>query len=179
MEGPVLQQVIRNLQEFRSTLKLRDAIMTFITSQLMNHRELKDLRDAFVILDFDNDGKLSKNDLYEELSQIIPGDAAYTQAEEILLNVDSNHDGFIEFTEYLRATIDRKILLSDTNLMAAFSILDKKGTGKISINDFMNVLADREQYDLTLWTELVYEANPDGKGEFDLKEFTKLLLNKI
>ncbi|CAG9312073.1 unnamed protein product [Blepharisma stoltei] len=179
VERPVLEAVIKNLREFRSTLKLRDALLTFITSQLINHRELKDLRDAFVILDKDGDGKIGKEDLFEQLSGFIPGDGAYTHAEEILLNVDSNNDGFIEFTEYLRATIDKKILLSNANLLAAFAILDKNNTGKISVADFMNVLADREEYDLNLWTELVREANPDGKGFFDMEEFTKLLMDKI
>mmetsp|Transcript_17878 Transcript_17878/g.17853 ORF Transcript_17878/g.17853 Transcript_17878/m.17853 type:complete len:254 (+) Transcript_17878:697-1458(+) len=179
VEAPVLKAVIKNLQDFRTTLKLRDALLTFITSQLVNYRELKELRDAFVILDHDGDGKIGKEDLFEQLSGIIPGDAAYTQAEEILLNVDSNNDGYIEFTEYLRATIDKKVLLSNENLLAAFSILDKHKTGKISVADFMSVLADREEYDLNLWSELVREANPDGRGEFDMEEFTKLLMNKI
>eukprot|EP00358_Blepharisma_japonicum_P001040 CAMPEP_0202945452 /NCGR_PEP_ID=MMETSP1395-20130829/6478_1 /ASSEMBLY_ACC=CAM_ASM_000871 /TAXON_ID=5961 /ORGANISM="Blepharisma japonicum, Strain Stock R1072" /LENGTH=306 /DNA_ID=CAMNT_0049645493 /DNA_START=102 /DNA_END=1019 /DNA_ORIENTATION=+ len=166
-----LIHVIDNLTRFSSQLKLRDAIMTFITCQLLNYKEFKHLRKAFSALDNDGDGKIGKNDLIKELTASYSEKEAKYKAEGIIKEVDENQDGFIEFTEYIRAVADEKLVFSRKNLVVAFDLLDKDKNGKISAEELMHAFSDDTEDTVDIWKALISEADQNGDGQIDLDEF--------
>ena len=50
---------------------------------------------------------------------------AEEEVTKIMSNVDQDHNGRIDYSEFLAATIDKKKLLSKQRLKAAFQIFDK------------------------------------------------------
>ena len=55
--------------------------------------------------------------------------------EKIFTKVDMDKSGFIDYSEWVVATIDKKKLLSEEKLKAAFSLFDKDGGGTISAHE--------------------------------------------
>ena len=49
--------------------------------------------------------------------------------------VDIDHSGFIDYTEFIAASIDEKKLLSKNNLKVVFEMFDTDGSGTISANE--------------------------------------------
>lgn len=49
--------------------------------------------------------------------------------------VDLDNSGYIDYTEFLTATLEREILLSKNNLEAAFEAFDKDGSGFITAGE--------------------------------------------
>jgi len=47
-------------------------------------------------------------------------------------SVDLDNSGFIDYTEFLAATMEKDKLLSKNNLEAAFDAFDKDGSGSIT-----------------------------------------------
>ena len=54
--------------------------------------------------------------------------------------IDVDNNGTIDFTEFATAASDKRDLLSDENLLRAFNILDRSGTGVITKRDFKQIL---------------------------------------
>ena len=51
---------------------------------------------------------------------------------QIMSLVDQDKDGYIEYQEFLRVTLNRNTLISEENLKNAFNMFDKAGDGSIS-----------------------------------------------
>jgi calcium-dependent protein kinase len=60
------------------------------------------------------------------------GDDARTQAKHIFDTVDIDGSGFIDYSEWVVATINKQKLLTNEILWNAFQLFDKDGGGTIS-----------------------------------------------
>ncbi|CAG9335365.1 unnamed protein product [Blepharisma stoltei] len=174
-----LDHILENLKQFSNTLKLRDTIMSFIAAQIINNKDFKEIRQIFSVIDKDGDGKIGREDLIDHLQRRMSYDKAACQVEKIIKQVDADMDGYIQYTEYLKASIDKNILLSRTNLYLAFSIFDIDKNGMLSVDELMNWLASSDNLDIEIWKELLKEADKNGDGQIDLSEFTEFLLDKF
>mmetsp|Transcript_21158 Transcript_21158/g.20990 ORF Transcript_21158/g.20990 Transcript_21158/m.20990 type:complete len:125 (+) Transcript_21158:153-527(+) len=122
--------------------------MSFIAAQIVNNRDFKEIRQIFSLIDKDGDGKIGREDLVEQLQTQMTHDVAECEVDKIISQVDADMDGYIQYTEYLKASIDRNILLSRANLYMAFSIFDIDKNGMLSVEELMNWLAGSESQDI-------------------------------
>jgi calcium-dependent protein kinase len=53
---------------------------------------------------------------------------------------DTDGSGHIDYNEFLAAAFDRSKLLSKEKLESAFETFDKDGNGKISVNEFKELI---------------------------------------
>lgn len=66
------------------------------------------------------------------------------EADKVLERADFNQNGTLEFSEFVSATMDKRKLLSDNKLKAAFHLFDISGDGKISLSEISNMLNLKE-----------------------------------
>lgn len=119
-------KLMKNMRTFKTQYKLQEAVLMFIASQLATNKEKEMLQNTFLFLDTDGDGKLSKEELINGYERIFGTDCDAEQAVEgIMENLDIDQSGFIDYTEFLLATLDRKSLLSEDRLKIAFKMFDK------------------------------------------------------
>ena len=174
-----MTNVISNLKKFSSSKRLKDAVSTLIATHIINMKDAKEQRDVFIAMDRDGDGKLSKEDIKNQLLLSMPDSEADEQVERIMIQVDSDKNGFIDFTEYIRASLDNSIIFSKENLFSAFSLLDQDKNGKVTVQDLMDFFTQNSQENIATWDKVLKEADADGDGELDLEDFTCFLLEKI
>jgi Ca2+-binding EF-hand superfamily protein len=93
------------------------------------------LQKEFVRIDKDNSGTLTKWEL-EEMTSSKLSRGGNVDWQEIIAECDTNHDGVIDFQEFMSACIDRRVLENKSDLLIAFKILDANSDNKISIEDF-------------------------------------------
>ena len=86
-------------------------------------------------IDKDNSGTLTKWEL-EEMTSSKLSMGGNVDWQEIIAECDTNHDGVIDFQEFMSACIDRRVLENKSDLLIAFKILDANSDNKISIEDF-------------------------------------------
>merc|ERR1712137_1302768 len=103
--------------------------------------QIKALRDTFMALDENGDGLLTVNEMKEGLSRCglkeIPPDL-----QQIMEEVDSDGSGVIDYTEFLAATLDKKVYMAEDVCWQAFRIFDRDGDGKIDKTEIQFVLND-------------------------------------
>ena len=167
---------LKNLQSFRSKSLLRDAVNTFITTQCISASDTKELTEVFRKMDKNGDGKLSKEELLEEYSKIMEEHEAKAEVDRIMKEVDSDKNGFIEYSEFLKGSLDSSKILSAENLKIAFAMFDKDGNGTISAEELKKAIAGTKLSDWKIWNEIITEIDQNGDGEIDLQEFQKVIL---
>jgi calcium-dependent protein kinase len=59
--------------------------------------------------------------------------------EKLIKKLDFNHNGLINYSEFLAATVDKKIALRNANLQFAFNYYDIDGKGFITKDDLKEV----------------------------------------
>ena len=171
--------VMSNMRAFTSRTKLKDAVLTFLATQSLTLQDTKELRDVFRSIDKNGDGKLSQEELFNKYKETMGAAEAREQVERIMEEVDTDRNGFIDYTEFLKASLDQRKLLSKRNLSEAFSLFDQDGSGTISAQEVRKVLERGNMMQEEVWTQIIQEVDVNGDGEIDLKEFELLLMSKL
>ena len=94
--------------------------------------------------------------------------------------MDTDKSGLIDYTEFLKAAISKKRLLTDQNLLAAFKFFDLDGNGVIT-RDEINTVFTKGNINLNdkLCEAIIAEidANHDNSISFD--EFKAMMLRGL
>lgn len=169
-----LTRTMENLQHFHLINKFRDAISVFISSQVLNHEDTKDLRELFKSMDENGDGKLSAEEMkkgFSQLSDVLDPDE---YIEKIMKEVDTDGNGFIDYNEFLKATIDEKIMYSKVNLRTAFEMFDLDHSGKISLAELQQIFC-LGNMKIDILESIVNQADSNSDGEIDFGEFCSFI----
>lgn len=167
--------LVDNLKGFRSQNKLKKAALHVIASQL-GETQIKGLREVFMQLDDNGDGLLTAAEMKAGLAKAglkeIPEDL-----QAILEEVDSDGSGVIDYTEFLAATLDKKVYMAEDVCWQAFRIFDRNGDGKIDKEEIKNVLNDTDVQAQSArdMAELMQEIDKNGDGEIDFEEFMAMM----
>ena len=174
-----MTKVLTNLKSFTQGQKLKEAVQTFIATQLLSVQETKELREVFRQIDKNGDGKLSRQELLEEYLKTMDPVTAEAEVNQIMDRVDTDKSGYIDYTEFLRASLDMKKALSVDNLEMAFSMFDTDSSGKISATEIQKILGSNSDSTSDVWRQIVLQVDQNGDGEIDLKEFKDLILSQL
>jgi calcium-dependent protein kinase len=99
------------------------------------------------------------------------GDLAEEEVDRIMKIADSDGSGEIDYSEWVVATMDKRKLLTNEKLEAAFNLFDKDGSGSISANEIREVLGVGKNIDEKIWNEIITEVDSNGDGEVSFLEF--------
>ena len=171
-DTPIAVKALRNLSNFRAGLKLQQAALSYITTQMSTSQEISKLRDLFIRLDLNGDGVLSRDELlagYKLLGLDTPSDI-----EDIIERCDADGSGFIDYTEFLTATINWRGALSKERLEDAFRAFDTDNSGKITVQELKDFIGGNDVQEET-WISMLEEADTNGDGEIDFDEFVEVM----
>ena len=164
--------VLNRLQMFQIQERLRQTVLIYIASHLSTNTDLQVLREAFVQLDDNSDGKISKPELLEAYKLLNLG--GELEVTEIMKRCDIDQDGFIDHSEFITAATDWEKELSKKNLIATFKELDVNKSGTLTSEDFA-VLIGKDVEDKYFIREMMKEADVNMDGKIDLEEFLNFI----
>lgn len=176
--APNSPEVVLNLntdsmKNYTNSNKLKKAVLTFIASRLKED-DIKELKDIFMNLDKNKDGTLTLEEIKEGIEQLKDSNI---NAEEIFKSIDTDSSGVINYTEFLAATIDKKVYLKEERLYEAFKAFDTDSSGKISAQEIIKIMkADLSDADAI--ENMVKKFDTNGDGEIDYNEFI-LMMSKV
>ena len=169
------RKIYKNLSNFREESQLSTAVVTFITNYLMNDDELKLLKKLFFELDVKGVGVITKEDLFKGMEDCFEGKVTHEEVDKIFGNIDYDNNGTISFDEFVKAAIDKKKLLTEEKLKAAFALFDRNGDGDIEAKELKEVIGDDNNNEDNIWDQMIKEVDLDGNGVIDFEEFKEMM----
>ena len=115
--------------------------------------ELEQLRKIFVELDRDNNGLISLEEIQKGLNKVMGHlKGNLKEFEELLIALDKNCNGVVDYSEFLTAAVSKQRLLSMENLKLAFKVFDSDGSGYLSEEEIRAIFeSNGSKKDEDLW----------------------------
>jgi calcium-dependent protein kinase len=174
-----LKATMQEMKTFRSSYKLKDAIFTFLSFHVLSNTDSQSLHEAFLSLDKNGDMKVSREELLSYLQANCLGGNPSHEVSDLLSQVDTDGSGFIDYSEFVRASISRRKYASKEYLEMAFRRFDVDGGGKISAKDLEMVIGNCSPETETFVNAVIAEADFNKDGEIDLTEFMAVAMRKF
>lgn len=158
---------LQNLTSFRTHSRLQTAIYTFIVSQILDSSHFDKLREVFMNIDKNGDGFLSS----DEINKAIDSFDFRVSPEEIFKQCDTDKNGFINYSEFLTATVNQQQAYSKGNLKNAFKRFDKNDDGNIDLQELKESLGASQSDSIV--KKMLDEADTNKDGMIDFEEFVQ------
>ena len=172
----LLPSVLSNIYKLNAREKIQQATIALIVHNIQQNEQVEKLKGIFELLDVDKDGELTYSEIKQAFRQIFPDDYITDEKMQVILEkMDENKDGVISYEEFLRVTLDEKIILEKNNLKLAFDKFDLNKDGKLSKEELLNILDKGASSYVNDLLNLI-DKNKDGYLSFD--EFCHLM-NKV
>merc|ERR1711904_247775 len=124
--------MVQNLKAFREGDRFKKAALHVI-AQHLNTAQIEKLMEVFIKLDVNEDGQLTQQEIMDGIKGL--GGSLPSDFMEVLMGVDTDGSGVIDYTEFLAASIDRKLYCQERSCWEAFCIFDLDGDGTIAIDE--------------------------------------------
>jgi len=148
----------------------------YLATQVMSEKDKERLQKIFTTIDKNGDGKLSREELIDGFTSFgEPHAKAVNKVNDILANLDTDKNGYIEYSEFLMALMDKKQMLSKTNLVQAFNAFDQNGDGYIVASEIKSLLGIGQEYSEEAWAEIVSEIDKNKDGKISFSEFEAMM----
>ena len=164
---------LKNFKNFAKTSKLQQAALTAISVQT-SPEDIKDLKNLFMSLDKNGDGRLTIDELKIGLNKRENGSTLL----KLLQAADTDNSGEINYTEFIAATLDANIYMREDYLMTAFKMFDTDNSGKIDNEEVVALLSGEELGNLVSKDAIraaISEIDANGDGEIDFQEFMMMM----
>ncbi len=171
-----LKEVLSSLKYFSKHSKFYQVVLAFLSHNYAEKSQLEKLKKIFYKIDKNLDGKLSKEELMSAYKTAGIKIKKH-QLERIIQSMDFDNNGYIEYEEFIRATISKENLFTDVNLKTAFDMFDLDKNGSISLNEIKEVLGIKKNDDDKVIEELMNEVQRTGNEEITFEQFKESMLN--
>lgn len=86
-----------------------------------------------------------------------------------------DHSGEIDFSEFMTASVNKKTLLQNEKLQAAFKYFDRDSSGEINVEEIKEVLGGNIVTSEDVWKQVLSEVDINGDGGIEFDEFKKMM----
>ena len=175
------QETLHRLQTFAFSSrlqsdKLKQAALSYIATQLTTVQETEQIRRLFIAMDEDGDGRLSKEEVIKGLGKV---KLKHVNVERVMRDCDSDKSGYIDYTEFLTASMNWQLTLDDLQIETAFAAFDEDRDGRIDMKELQQIFPDSNvDPEDPIWRDILLEVDGDGDGCIDIKEFKRLIRRK-
>jgi calcium-dependent protein kinase len=123
MESGIAAEAFDNMKNFYEAANFKKATLIYLAAKLPE-KDLDELRKLFIQMDQNGDGKISLDEFNKAL---ISYGIDYTPEEcrSLMDKLDTNNNGYIDYTEFLAGCMKSKIYLKEDYLKNAFEYFDK------------------------------------------------------
>ncbi|XP_022994598.1 calcium-dependent protein kinase 10-like [Cucurbita maxima] len=170
-----LGDIVRmRLKQFSVMNRFKKKALRVIAEHL-SVEEVEVIRDMFSLMDTDNDGKVSFEELKAGLKKV--GSQLGEPEMKMLMEVaDVDGNGVLDYGEFVAVTIHLQRMENDEHFRRAFMFFDKNESGFIELDELRKALADdASETDSDVLNEIMREVDTDKDGRISYDEFVAMM----
>jgi calcium-dependent protein kinase len=170
----ISSDVSDSIKDYIDSVSFKKTTLTYIASRIPEDH-IEKLKEAFVKIDKNGDGRLTLLELKEGFDQL---ECSMDEKDfELTLKLmDTNNNGFIDYTEFIAGCLHSYNYLKEKHLKNAFEYFDKDGSGKITVDELKDCLCgDDLMLDEKNIENLIAEVDINKDGAIDYEEFLVMM----
>ena len=143
------------------------------------NEECNEVKKLFCIFDTDNDGRLTKEELYEGICKYEKEDTVKCIINDLFTVLNGANNNFIHFEEFLSACLNKENLLTEDYLSYAFKFIDKDNSGIITAEKLKASFGNENTSDVALdvFKAMIKEVTSSNEEQMDYDEFKQMMFN--
>ena len=174
IEESKIKMYLERLRHYQINSKFQQMVWLFIVHNIQDTQETKDILKIFRLFNDDDNGKMSKEELYNGLIKYFDKKEIDKEIDDLMLLLDGANLGYIEYEEFLGACMDKNKLLSEEHLTYAFNFFDKTSKGRITFDNIKGYFVD-DKTDEKVFRNIYDEIDTNKDGEIDYSEFKNMM----
>ena len=173
-----VEPYIDNLFNYSFNSKIQQLVIAFLVHNLPTSESSINILKLFRYFNISGNCKLTKEELRNGLYEYREKEKVDNYVENLLLLLDGDNNGYIEYEEFLRACIDKKLILKKTYLKYAFNYLDQDRTKTLNTQKIIKAFVVKPNTILeAVFNKTLLQVDKDGDGIINYEEFEELMLN--
>ena len=145
----------------------------------LTDEQVIEFREAFQAFDKDGNGSITTKEL-GTVMRSLGQNLSEAEIKEMIDIVDEDKNGTIDFQEFLHLMARKmKIIDKEEELLDAFNILDRDGSGKISKYELRYIIMSTDSKikgdDIE---DIIKTIGTDEEGKIDLQDFIDILMSQ-
>lgn len=175
----ILDLKFDNIVNYAHMNKIKKGVFTFVATRLSN-LEVQALIDIFNSFDKNRDGVITLKEAKSGIEYLKKNNRKDLtkwgdKIEQLFSDLDLDKNGLINYSEFLAASIDHKIMLTKDIMFQAFKAFDASGKGEISLENVVSIVRPNTKEDLEYLTDLFNCYDADGNGILNYDEFKRAI----
>ncbi|KAG8388658.1 hypothetical protein BUALT_Bualt02G0148200 [Buddleja alternifolia] len=170
-----LGDIVRaRLRQFSGMNRFKKKALRVIAEHL-SVEEVEVIRDMFALMDTDNDGKVTYEELKAGLRKV--GSQLAEPEIKLLMDVaDVDGNGVLDYGEFVAVTIHLQRMENDEHFRRAFMYFDKDESGYIELDELREALVDESgETDLDVVNDIMREVDTDKDQKISYDEFVAMM----
>ena len=172
-------EIVTNMMDFKTKYTFQKAIFIYLSNFLEIKEEKKRLKKLFKKVDTDENGEITKDELYDMYSKFYNRPVAEKIVNQILENIDFNKGKTIDFSEFCTANYNYKKLINDEKIKEIFMMIDTEQNGHITendLNEFFHFTEIKEEKKFV--KDMINEVDEKKTGKISFNSF-KIMMKKF
>ena len=172
-----IEPYINNLFKYSYNSKIQQLVIAFLVHNLPSNDSSINILKLFRYFNKSGNCKLTKEELIFGLYDYRDKNEVNNEVGRLFALLDGDNNGYIEYEEFLRACIDKKLILNTTYLKYAFRFLDKEKSGTLNTQKIIKafVLKSNKLIE-AVFNNTLNSVDCDGDGIINFEEFKELML---
>ncbi|KAG6412898.1 hypothetical protein SASPL_125593 [Salvia splendens] len=170
-----LGDIVRaRLKQFSGMNRFKKKALRVIAEHL-SVEEVEIIRDMFALMDTDDDGKVTFEELKAGLRKV--GSQLADPEIRLLMDVaDVDGNGVLDYGEFVAVTIHLQRMENDEHFRKAFTFFDKDGSGYIELDELLETLVDDSgEPELDVLNNIMDEVDTYKDGKISYDEFVAMM----
>ena len=174
IEDDQIKIYLNRLRRYQINSKFQQMVWLFIVHNSQETQETKEILKIFRLFNDKDDGKLTKEELYNALIKYFDKNQIDKEIDDIFLLLDGANVGYVEYEEFLGACMNKMKLLSEEHLTYAFNFFDKEHKGRITFDGIKGYFVDGKTNE-NVFRNIFNEIDTNRDGEIDYSEFKNMM----
>ena len=174
-----VEPYINNLFNYSFNSKIQQLVIAFLVHNLPSSDSSIIILKLFRHFNTSGNCKLTKDELRQGLYEYREPEFVDNYVENLFLLLDGDNNGYIEYEEFLRACIDKKLILKKNYLKYAFKFLKQDDeTETLNTQKIIKAFVVKPNIILeAVFNKTLNNVDKDGDGTINCQEFEELMLN--
>ena len=177
------ENLINNIKNYKNVSIFQKYTISYLIHNFPQLTDVKNSAKLFYMIDTDGDGKITEDELLQGLNEKSKNRISKTDLDVIFKNVDLNNSGYIDYEEFVAASVNKNIFLRENILSMAFMFFDKDNSGEITFDEiekmFKEVINDGKTDVHQALKKIMDDIDINIDGKITVEEFTSFLKQLI